>query len=54
MLLSARRSSLSSVLKQRVVWSASYLSLARRTVVIKVLGTSGRPRIDVDGFLVGA
>jgi len=42
----------STTLKQRVVWSASYSTSATRTVTIKVLGTSGRPRVDVDGFVV--
>jgi beta-glucanase (GH16 family) len=40
----------STTLKQRVVWSANYTTTATRTVTIKVLGTSGRPRVDVDGF----
>ena len=39
---------------QRIVWSASYASSAKRTVTIKVLGTSGRSRVDIDGFLVGS
>ncbi len=43
-----------TTLKQRIVWSASYTSSATRTITIKVLGTSGRPRVDVDGFLVGS
>jgi hypothetical protein len=40
--------------KQLVVWSANYSTSATRTVTIKVLGTSGRPRVDVDGFIVGS
>jgi hypothetical protein len=38
---------------QRVVWSASFARSATRTVTIKVVGTAHRPRVDVDGFLVG-
>lgn len=40
--------------KQLIVWSANYATSATRTVTIKVLGTSGRPRVDVDGFIVGS
>jgi hypothetical protein len=43
----------STTLKQRLVWSANYSTSATRTLTIKVLGTSGRPRVDVDGFAVG-
>ena len=43
-----------STLKQRVVWSAGYPTSATRTITIKVVGTSGRPRVDIDGFLVGS
>ncbi len=43
-----------TTLKQRVVWSANYSTSATRTITIKVLGTSGRPRVDVDGFIVGS
>jgi hypothetical protein len=43
-----------TTLKQRIVWSANYSTSATRTVTIKVLGTSGRPRVDVDGFIVGS
>ena len=38
--------------KQVVVWSANYSTSATRTITIKVLGTSGRPRVDIDGFIV--
>jgi hypothetical protein len=41
-----------TTLKRRIVWSANYATSATRTVTIKVLGTSGRPRVDVDGFIV--
>ena len=40
--------------QQRIVWSANYPTSAKRTITIKVLGTSGRPRVDVDGFIVGS
>jgi hypothetical protein len=39
-------------LKQRIVWSVNYTTSATRTITIKVLGTPGRPRVDIDGFLV--
>jgi hypothetical protein len=39
--------------KQMLVWTASYATAASRTVTIKVLGTAGRPRVDIDGFIVG-
>jgi hypothetical protein len=41
-----------TTLRQRIVWSANYATSATRTVTIKVLGTSGRPRVDIDGFVV--
>jgi hypothetical protein len=40
--------------KQLIVWSASYATYATRTVTINVLGTRGRPRVDLDGFTVGS
>jgi hypothetical protein len=40
--------------KQVVVWSVNYATSATRTITIKVLGTSGRPRVDIDGFIVGS
>jgi hypothetical protein len=42
-----------STLKQRIIWSATYASSATRTITIKVLGTGGRPRVDIDGFITG-
>jgi hypothetical protein len=39
--------------KQRIIWSANYTTSATRTVTIRVLGTSGRARVDIDGFIVG-
>ncbi len=41
-----------TTLKQRIVWSANYSTSATRTITIKVLGTSGSARVDIDGFLV--
>jgi hypothetical protein len=38
--------------RQRYVWVTNYSTSATRTVLIKVLATSGRPRVDVDGFVV--
>jgi hypothetical protein len=43
-----------TTLKRRVVWTTTYTTSARRTIMVKVVGTSGRPRIDVDGFLIGS
>jgi hypothetical protein len=43
-----------TTLRQRIVWSANYASSATRTITIKVLGTAGRPRVDIDGFIVGS
>jgi hypothetical protein len=42
-----------TTLTKRAVWSVMYSTSATRTVMVKVVGTSGRPRIDVDGFLIG-
>jgi hypothetical protein len=42
-----------TTLRQRIVWSAYYATSGTRTVTIKVLGTPGRRRVDVDGFIVG-
>jgi hypothetical protein len=42
-----------TTLRQRLIWSANYTTSATRTITIEVLGTSGRPRVDVDGFIVG-
>ena len=43
-----------TTLKQQVVWQTTFATSARHTVMIKVLGTSGRPRVDVDGFFYGS
>jgi hypothetical protein len=37
--------------RQRVVWAGSWSSAASRLVTIKVSGTSGRPRVDLDAFV---
>jgi hypothetical protein len=37
---------------QVVVWSMNFSASVKRTVTIKVLGTTGRPRVSVDGFVV--
>jgi hypothetical protein len=39
---------------QRVAWAANWSTSATRTIAIRVLGTSGRPRVDVDAFVVGS
>jgi hypothetical protein len=39
---------------QRVAWAANWSTSATRTISIRVLGTSGRPRVDVDAFVVGS
>jgi hypothetical protein len=36
---------------RQVAWETSWDTPGAHTVVIKVLGTSGRPRVDVDAFL---
>ena len=37
---------------ERLVWRRTWSVAGTHTVVIRVLATSGRPRVDVDGFLV--
>jgi hypothetical protein len=44
----------SSYQNQRVVWSKSWSSAATRTVTIRVVGTSGRPRVDLDAIVTGS
>jgi hypothetical protein len=39
---------------QRVVWTGSWTTATSRTVMIKVLGTSGRPRVDLDAFVTAS
>ena len=44
---------LSTVLARRVVYSAGGLDpTVSHTLEVKVLGTAGRPRVDVDAFVV--
>jgi hypothetical protein len=35
-----------------VVWQATYSSVATRTIKLVVAGTPGRPRVDLDAFVV--
>lgn len=44
----------SSYQNQRVVWTGSWSSSAKRTITVRVVGTSGRPRVDLDAFVVGS
>ena len=37
---------------RRVAWTRTWTSVATRRVTIRVLGTPGRPRVDVDGFAI--
>jgi hypothetical protein len=41
----------SSTKYRQIVWRANWDSSGSHSVVVKVLGTSGRPRVDVDAFL---
>ena len=36
---------------QRVAWVGSWSSAVARTITIRVLGTTGRPRVDLDAFV---
>jgi hypothetical protein len=36
---------------QRVVWAANWSASATRTIVVRVRGTPGRSRVDIDGFI---
>jgi hypothetical protein len=36
---------------QRVVWVGSWTSSVSRKVTVRVLGTSGRPRVDLDAYV---
>jgi len=44
----------SSYQNQRVVWSKAWSTTAPRTITIRVVGTSGRPRVDMDAFITGS
>ncbi len=35
---------------QRIVWATSWSTAVSRTITIRVLGTSGRPRVDLDAL----
>ena len=37
---------------RRIVFTRSWTRSAKRTVSVEVVGTSGRPRVDVDAFVV--
>jgi hypothetical protein len=37
---------------QRLVWARNWSSSASRMVTIKVLGTSGRPQVNLDGLII--
>lgn len=39
---------------RQVVWTRTWSTARARTVVIRVLGTSGRPRVELDGFAFGS
>ena len=34
-----------------IVWSQDWATSARRTVEVRIVGTAGRSRVDVDGFI---
>lgn len=42
----------SSLRTRTVVFSKSWTTVAPHTVRVVVLGTSGRPRVDIDGFAI--
>lgn len=42
----------SSTLNRQLVWQHTFGSSATRTIKLVVLGTAGRPRVDLDGFVV--
>ena len=39
-------------LGRQIVWSMDWSTSATRTVTVRVAGTAGRPRVDIDGFVV--
>ena len=39
-------------IQRRVVWAKSWTNSRRHTVRVLVLGTDGRPRVDLDAFVV--
>ncbi len=42
----------SSTLSRQVVFSQSWATSESHTLEVRVLGTSGRPRVDIDAFVV--
>ena len=44
----------SSSQNQRIVWARSWSTATSRTITIRVLGTAGRPRVDLDGIFTGS
>jgi hypothetical protein len=44
----------SSSATRRIAYVGSWTSSGRHTLEIRVLGTSGRPRVDVDAFVTTA
>jgi hypothetical protein len=38
----------------QVVWTRSWSTSATRTITIRVSGTAGRPKVPIDGFVVGS
>jgi hypothetical protein len=42
----------SSAIYRKVVYSASWASSGTRTIELQVAGTSGRPTVSLDGFIV--
>jgi hypothetical protein len=42
----------SSKLARVIVWQRTWAKAAKRTIRVIVVGTSGRPRVDVDAFAI--
>ena len=40
-------------ISRQVVWSKTFATDAVRTLELRLLGTAGRPRVDIDAFLIG-
>jgi hypothetical protein len=40
-----------TAVNRKVVWVGSSATAVDRTIMIRVLGTSGRPRVDLDAFV---
>ena len=41
-----------SVQYRAIAWQKTWTTVASRTIKVVVLGTPGRPRVDIDGFVV--